>query len=70
MARYTVTRACDSMGNRYASGPLTFYAGADLVAAQREVSQRGGEVIDHETRLGWAPRLGWYDVSDYLDGLI
>lgn len=67
MARYTVTRASDSFGHRYSSGPLTFYRGDDLGKAMREVHARGGEVVDHETRRAWAPGLGWYDVSEAID---
>jgi hypothetical protein len=67
--RYTVTRSHDCQGGRYATGPLTFYAGEDLGQAQREVIARGGELIDHVDRMGWEPSLGWFPCGDYLDTL-
>jgi hypothetical protein len=64
--RYTVTRKVDCTGQHYATGPLTFYEADDLGKAQAEVIARGGELIDHQTKQGWHPDHGWYDVSDYL----
>lgn len=66
--RYVVRRGTDSMRNRYATGPLVFLETDDLGDAQREVVARGGELIDLVDRQGWSRGVGWYDVSDYLDG--
>ena len=65
--RYVVRRGADSLGNRYATGPLTFLETDDLGAAQSEVYARGGEVLDLTERRGWVPGIGWYDAADYLD---
>jgi len=66
MGRYTVTRSHDSLGGRYATGPLTFVDTDNLAEAQREVHRRGGELIDHEEGKGWSPSIGWYDVDATL----
>jgi hypothetical protein len=57
------------MGQRYATGPLTFLDTDDLNAAQAEVIARGGEVLDTVDREGWSKGLGWYDLRDYLDAV-
>ena len=68
MARYTVDRTHDRLGDRYTSGPLRFYDGDDLGQAQHEVIARGGEVIDHENGMGWTPGAGWFKLVPYEDG--
>ena len=67
--RYTVTHGSDSMGNRYATGPLTMIDTDSLAEAEHYVQQNGGEVIDHQTRRAWAPTLGWYDADEYLSSI-
>lgn len=62
--RYTVTCGVDSMGSRYATGPLTFVETDELAKAQAWIRKNGrGEVLDHETKNAWSPGMGWYDVS-------
>lgn len=65
-ARYYVQRGADSMGNRYATGPLVFLETDDFGAAQAEVIARGGEVIDRSEKRGWTVGVGWYDLAEYF----
>lgn len=62
--RYAVTCGVDGRGDRYATGPLSFYDGDDFAAAMSALLHLGrGELLDRQTRRAFSPRTGWADVG-------